>query len=170
MEHTRQELGRQRRPAGVGAPQRIPQVARIAALQEVPRSAGAESVEEVLVVLGDSQHHDSRLRMLVQHPGSRGDPAAGHVDVEQAHIGSRLSGSGHRSLRIGRLCTDVKPFPLEDPADGRPDRRVVVGDEDADCRGHGSATSTVVPPAVPCKNESVAPIRAARVLMLAMPK
>ena len=68
---------------------------------------------------------------------------AGHLDVEQAHLGSRGAGGGDHLVAATDLGDDLEVgLEVEQRGERATHERLVVGEQQPD---HGSATSTRVP-------------------------
>ena len=57
-----------------------------------------------------------------------------HGEIEDGHVGMKVSGQPDRLVAIRCLSDNLKPFPLQDGLQALADDQVVVGKEDA--KGH----------------------------------
>ena len=77
-------------------------------LEQITRRPGPQRVEEVGVVARNGEHDDCRLRQPLGD-GPRGrDPAARHVDVEQADRRPLLQRELNRRIRARRLAAHLE--------------------------------------------------------------
>ena len=164
------EHARDRRVALDDVEQREREPLGVDVLQQVAGRAGADRVEEVVVLARDGQHHHSRLRQACGDLPGRGDAAAGHADVEQADLGQMAHRRVDGRRRVGHVGTDAEgPMLLQRRADVGAGRRVVVCDENRDSL-HGSTRSTRVPAPGADFTSSLAPRARARSCMVCRPK
>jgi len=84
-------------------------------------------LEQVLVGDVRGEHHDGRLRHLVRDLDSGLDAPAGHLYVEKTHVGAMLHRERHRRGTVTDVGDDLHPRSLEDTADARARRDVIVG-------------------------------------------
>src|SRR5207248_4831814 len=118
------------------------------------------------------QHHHRQAGVVVGDRRSRGDPVAGHLDVEQADVRLLLGRGLDRASGVARLGHDLEPGPLERGLHARARRSMVIGEDypDLPFLGYGSSTSILVPAPGDEVTRKSAPSARARSLMLVRPK
>ena len=131
---------------GQHALQRVADGGLVQALEQIPRRAGPERVEEVLVLARHGEHDDRGVRQRAGDLRRGGNAVPRHVDVEQADVGPLALGPLDRAGGVGGFHADVEvPGALQRVAHQRPGPGVVVGQQDGDGRAHPNATATRVP-------------------------
>src|SRR5262245_46500916 len=146
------------------------ELAPVDVLQQIAGSTRAEGVEEVGVVARDGEHDDRGLGQPLRDGPRCSDPAARHVDVEQANRRVLFERELNRCIRGGSLAANLEAVLLEDRANPGPGRGVVVRDHDPDPLAHGSRTSMRVPSPSSEQRLKRPPSASARSRMLTRPK
>ena len=100
LDQARDQRHRQRGLAGHHVAQRARQPLGLGVLEQVARRARAQRREDVAVVARDRQHDHARRRQPRRDLPRRGEPAAGHVDVEQREVGLLAQRRVHRPRRV----------------------------------------------------------------------
>src|SRR5215210_9081074 len=106
-------MARQRGLALQDAAKREWQPFGIDVLEQVAGGTYAKGVEEVRVTARDREHHDRRVGNPLRDLLGGTDAVAGHLDVEQAHIGTLPLGRLDRGWPVLGLGADLEPAALE---------------------------------------------------------
>ena len=146
-ERVEHEPGEPRREHGVAVrdpAHRVGQLDPGDGLGHVAARAGADDRDHVLGGIGDREREEPLGRSALGHLADDLEPAAaGHVHVEQDHVGLELDDQRHRLLDARGIAEHVDE-PVELRPHTRAEERVVVHDHDA---RHGSITNSI---SVPC--------------------
>jgi hypothetical protein len=131
------------------------QVARRAALDQVGEAAGLLGLLLQGRALEGGEQDDLDVRAgVLDQPGGVEAAQDRHAQVHQDHVGLQLLGQGDRVGAVGGLAGDLEAGLDEQVDQGRPEHRVVVGDQQpgpahapgpSAATARGSLASTTVP-------------------------
>ena len=129
--------GRQQRLAGGHDADCVDELLGRRVLQEEAAGAGAQRLEDVVVLLEGRQDQHPRARRARPRPAGRLEPAAArHLDVHQHHVGPEAPGDLDGLLAVAGLARDLEVLlGSQDQLEAGPHQGLVVGQDDA----HGHA-------------------------------
>jgi hypothetical protein len=114
------------------------QAGRRRVLQEVPGGAGAEGLEDTVLVLVDGERHQPQGRVpLLEQPNAFDPGHAGKSDVAEDDVGQRRAQGGQRLLHGSEgPRAAVARSAVNEEAEALADLTLVFDDGDADVLSH----------------------------------
>src|SRR5437588_1095903 len=140
-------------------------------LQQEPRRAGPERVDDVLVEVECREHqHANPVSALDDAPSGVDPVQPGHADVHQHDVRSRFAGTLDGLVSVARLPDHLEVrLGVEDQPETGSHERLVVGEQNADHAPTGKRARTSKPPPARRPASSSPPQRATRSRMPTSP-